>query len=129
MHEHGLAAAILDAAVRHGEGRRVTRVDVTVGALRQVVGDTLEFHFEILARGTACEGARLVLEMRPARLRCSCGAEWELSEPTFRCERCEGGEVRVMDGEQLRVESIEVLDGEESPGAPDGKEGRCTAAR
>ena len=41
------------------------------GTLRQVVPDSLDFYFEIVARGTLCEGARL--EQRaswPARLRC-----------------------------------------------------------
>ena len=79
MHELALARAILDAAVAHADGRRVTRVDVSVGALRQVVPDSLAFHFEILARGTPCEGAHLYQRMTRARLRCACGHEWELA--------------------------------------------------
>jgi len=117
MHELALARAVLDAAVVHADGRRVRRVDVTVGALRQVVPDSLAFHFEILARGTRCEGALLEQRMTPARLCCSCGHEWELAEPSFRCPRCDGAHTRVLSGEELRVESIEV------------EEETCTAAR
>ena len=96
MHELALARGVLDAALAHADGRRVTRVDVTVGALRQVVPDSLAFHFEILARGTPCEGARLAQSVMPARMGCACGEEWELSEPSFRCPRC--GEGRVFAG-------------------------------
>ena len=108
MHELALARGILDAAVGHADGRRVTRVEVTVGALRQVVPDSLAFHFEVLARGTPCEGAGLRQRVTPARLRCECGHEWELAEPSFRCPRCGGGRPRVLSGEELLVESIEV---------------------
>lgn len=108
MHEQALARGVLDAAVAHAQGRRVLRVDVAVGALRQVVPGSLAFHFEILARGTLCEGARLQQRVVRARLRCACGHEWELEEPSFRCPRCGGARTSVLGGEELLVESIEV---------------------
>jgi hydrogenase nickel incorporation protein HypA/HybF len=117
MHELALARAILDTAVAHAQGRRVTRVDVTVGALRQAVPGSLAFHFEVLARGTPCDGALLSPRLTPARLRCACGAEWELEEPSFRCPRCGAGRTTVCGGDELLVESIEV------------EEDACTAAR
>ena len=43
MHELSIASAIVDTALRHAGERRVTRVDVQVGALRQVVPDSLAF--------------------------------------------------------------------------------------
>ncbi len=113
MHELALARAVLDAAVRHANGRQVTGVDVTVGSLRQVVPDSLAFHFEILARGTPCEGARLRQRATPAQLRCACGHEWGLVEQlSFRCPLCGDGRPRVLSGEELLVESIVV---EEEP--------------
>ena len=110
MHELALSRAILENAREHAQGRRVRRISVSVGALRQVVGDSLLFHFEILAQGTVCDGAQLALRPVPARLRCACGEQWELTEPMFRCPRCGGAEVSVLDGEQLCVDSIEVED-------------------
>ncbi|MGH2858700.1 MAG: hydrogenase maturation nickel metallochaperone HypA, partial [Solirubrobacteraceae bacterium] len=62
MHELSLSGAIVDTAVRHARGRRVTLVSLRVGALRQVVPDSLAFYFEFVARGTLCEGARLEQE-------------------------------------------------------------------
>jgi hydrogenase nickel incorporation protein HypA/HybF len=117
MHELSLSRSILDAALAHADGRSVVAVDVTVGALRQVVPSSLSFYFEIVSSGTICDGARLRTHLAPARMRCVCGHEWELREPAFRCPRCDGGEVTVLSGEELTVDSIEV---EEEP---------CTAAR
>ncbi|MGD0452513.1 MAG: hydrogenase maturation nickel metallochaperone HypA [Solirubrobacteraceae bacterium] len=137
MHELSLSRAILDAAVEHAQGRSVVAVDVTVGALRQVVPRSLSFYFEIVSSGTICEGATLRTHVAPARLRCACGHQWELREPSFRCPRCAGADVTVLSGEELAVDSIEVEElAEESAEEPaqeppDGarKEERCTAAR
>jgi hydrogenase nickel incorporation protein HypA/HybF len=118
VHELSLSRAVLDTAVRHAAGRPVRLVTLRVGRLRQVVPGTLEFYFELVARGTLCEGARLEQEIVPARLRCeACAREWEIELPAFRCPTCGGGEVAVSAGEEFQVESIEV------------EEGACTARR
>ena len=106
MHELSIAGAVVDTALKHAAGRRVTTVTVRAGALRQVVGDSLEFYFGIVTRDTLCEGARLELEVVPARLSC-CGSEWEVDWPDFRCAAC-GGAATVVAGDELEVESIEV---------------------
>jgi len=106
VHELSIAGAVVDTALKHASGRRVTAVTVRAGALRQVVPGSLEFYFGIVARDTACEGARLELEVVPARLRC-CGREWEVDWPDFRCGAC-GGAATVVAGSELYVESIEV---------------------
>ncbi|MGH2850139.1 MAG: hydrogenase maturation nickel metallochaperone HypA [Solirubrobacteraceae bacterium] len=109
MHELSLSSAIVNTAVKHAGGRRVTLVSLRVGALRQVVPDTLEFYFEFVARGTPCEGARLELELIEARLRCeACEHEWDIAIPAFRCPGCESGAVSVASGDEFEVESIEV---------------------
>jgi hydrogenase nickel incorporation protein HypA/HybF len=110
MHELSLSGAIVNTVVKHAAGRPVSVVSMRIGALRQVVPDTLEFYFEFVSRGTVCEGARLEQELIPARLRCaSCQREWEIDLPIFMCPGCgSGGSVEVASGEEFEVESIEV---------------------
>jgi hydrogenase nickel incorporation protein HypA/HybF len=117
MHELSISRAIVDTAARYADGRRVVLVSVKIGALRQVVPESLAFYFQIVSRGTVCEGALLEPRLAQARLRCACGEEWELEKPSFRCPRCGDGQVSVLDGDQLSVDSIEV------------EEARCTAPR
>jgi hydrogenase nickel incorporation protein HypA/HybF len=108
VHELSISQAVLDTALAHADGRRVTRVDMTVGALRLVVPDSLSFYFEIVSRDTACDGAALHITEVPGVVRCErCEEEWELDLPAFRCARCGGG-VEVVSGNELAVESIEV---------------------
>jgi hydrogenase nickel incorporation protein HypA/HybF len=92
---------------------------MTMGALRQVVPASLEFYFEIVARDTVCEGARLQQELVAARLRCEeCGHEWEPEVPAFRCPGCESARVEMLAGDELEVESIEIEEEEEACIAP-----------
>jgi hydrogenase nickel incorporation protein HypA/HybF len=109
VHELSLSSAIINTAVRHADGRRVSVVSLRVGRLRQVVPETLDFYFEFVARGTLCEGARLEQEVVDARLRCQpCAREWGIDVPAFRCPTCGSGDVVVATGNEFLVESIEV---------------------
>jgi hydrogenase nickel incorporation protein HypA/HybF len=108
MHELSLSSAIVNTVVKHARGRTVSVVSLRVGALRQVVPDTLDFYFEFVARDTVCAGARLEQELVPARLHCgACEREWEMDLPLFLCEGC-GGAAEVVAGHEFEVESIEV---------------------
>jgi hydrogenase nickel incorporation protein HypA/HybF len=109
MHELSIASAIVDTAIAHAGGRRVSVVTVRAGRLRQVVPRSLVFSFALVSRETLVEGARLELEVVPARLRCrACAREWDVEVPAFRCPGCGGGDVAVLSGDELEVESIEV---------------------
>lgn len=112
MHEYAIASGLVQTALRYSDGRRVMVVNLRVGALRQVVPEALAFAFEVTARGTACEGARLDQQVVACRLRClSCDVEWTVAEPDFRCRTC-GWPAVVLSGSELQLESIEV---EEEP--------------
>jgi hydrogenase nickel incorporation protein HypA/HybF len=114
MHELSLSSAIVNTVVKHAHGRPVSVVSMRIGALRQVVPDTLDFYFGFVAEGTVCEGARLEQELLPARLRCTaCTREWEIELPIFMCPNCgASGRVEVASGDEFEVESIEVEEAE-----------------
>ena len=133
MHELSVASAIAETAIRHAQGRRVVAVELKLGALRQVVDDSLVFLFGIATRETLCEGARLEIEPITGLLRCrACGAEWDpapapayedgelFALPRFRCPACGEAGAEVLAGDELLVDSIEVEDdaGEPRPAVP-----------
>lgn len=123
MHELAIANSILALVERHAGERPVTVVRARVGRLRQVVPESLAFYFQIASRDTRCEGARLECERVPALLRCrSCGAEWDPAPPPasseseltvrFRCRGCGSGDYSVVGGDELVVDSIDVVETE-----------------
>ncbi len=140
MHELSVASAIVDTALRHAKGRKVTAVTVRLGSLRQVVPDSLSFYFEIVARDTLCNRAALEIDHVAALMWCqACGQEWDPAPPpiagheqdsmpagepvlpVFRCPACEAAGAQVVHGDELEVESIEVSD------SPDREEQQCIA--
>jgi hydrogenase nickel incorporation protein HypA/HybF len=109
MHELAIAESVVGIAVRHAGGRRVTRVELEVGHLRQVVPATLGFAFELVARGTPVEGAELSMTVVEAAGRCrGCGANTPLPAFPLMCASCGGFDVDVTQGQELRVDSLEL---------------------
>jgi hydrogenase nickel incorporation protein HypA/HybF len=111
MHELSLADAIVQICCEHARGRRVVKVELRVGRLRQVVPDALAFAFELVAEGTAVEGAELEIEEMPIRISCSaCGIETQVDGFPLACGRCGRLDVDVLTGEEFHVESLEIED-------------------
>jgi hydrogenase nickel incorporation protein HypA/HybF len=111
MHELSIADAIVRIATGRAGERRVTRVEIKVGHLRQVVPDALEFAFGLVAEGTVAEGAELALAEIPVRVACTaCATESPQTQFPLACPRCGSLDVDVVAGEELQVESLELED-------------------
>lgn len=109
MHEFSICSGIAQITERLAEGRRVERVRVDVGHLRQVVPDTLVHSWEMLVFATQLEGATLEVRYIPAVIECrSCGHRTELSQLVVRCEACSSTDTSVVAGHELEVTSIDV---------------------
>jgi hydrogenase nickel incorporation protein HypA/HybF len=115
MHELSICESIASAVTEHAGGRRVRSVKLRVGALRQVVPDSLEFCWSLAGRGPLLAGSVLDIELVPGEIACSaCGTRSPLTRFVLRCPDCGGG-VQVIAGEELLVVSIEVEDGDPPP--------------
>jgi hydrogenase nickel incorporation protein HypA/HybF len=112
VHELSLAGAVVDTVVKHADGRPVSVVRLSVGQMRQVVPDSLDFYFGFVSKATVCEGATLEQNLITVRLRCpSCGREWGPEKPVFRCSDCDGIPATVLAGEEFAVDSIVISRG------------------
>jgi hydrogenase nickel incorporation protein HypA/HybF len=109
MHELSIADAVVQLALRHAGGRKVYRVDLKVGHLRQVVPSALEFAWQLITDGTSLEGAELAIEDVPVRGRCrACEIETTMESFPLQCGRCGGLDVELVAGEELLVEALEL---------------------
>ena len=109
LHELSIAESVVRIAGRQADGRRVTKVCMKVGHLRQVVPSALSFSFELVAQGTPVEGAGLEMEEVPATGRCrGCSAESELKSFPLQCLACGSFDLEILRGEELSVEYLEL---------------------
>ena len=115
MHEMGVAMQIIEIAAasipEDMHYARVERINIKVGKLSAIVTDSLRFCFEIAAKETQLEGAELAIEEIPVVARCNdCRHEWTIENPVFKCEKCNSGEIELLSGRELDIDSIEMVD-------------------
>jgi hydrogenase nickel incorporation protein HypA/HybF len=109
VHELSIAEAVIGIVERHAQGRKVEKVELKVGHLRQVVPSALEFAFELVSEGTVAEGAELDMETVAAEGDCrECGAHAPLPAFPLMCGSCGSFSVDVTQGEELFVDSLEL---------------------
>lgn len=110
-----LCHAIAGVVTSHAEGRPVEVVRVRVGALRQVVPDSLLFCWSIVREHEGLGAAELQIESVTAAVECgACGATSDIaSRFSVCCPVCGSGSVEVIRGEEFLVTSIDVRNHDE----------------
>lgn len=111
MHEFSIIDHILriceETAQQHGL-RKVTEIKVCIGKMRQVVPDTMHFIFEVASQETKCEAAHLDLEFLPILMMCKdCNHEFAIEDGLFECSACGSGSLKITQGQELYIKSIE----------------------
>lgn len=114
MHELGIMESAISLVGQYAAGEpayRVNRVVMRIGTLAGVEPDSLRFAFDVVARGTAAEGAALDIEVVAAAAYCPlCQQEFaaESGDFIFTCPTCGGlcGEIRR--GRELELSRIEM---------------------
>ncbi len=121
MHESSIAMAAIEQAVqaaREHNATRITRIELEVGVLREVVLEAMAIAFEACAVGTIAEGARLDLREQSAQARCRpCGSEFtpDLAAISFVCPTCGEADSEMLAGDAILLTSIECETNEEGP--------------
>ena len=110
MHELSLCHAIADVVRPYGTDKHIDVVRVQVGALRQVVPDSLTFCWSLIREYECMPDALLELEMVPAEVVCrSCGQRSQItSRWSVCCPECDSGDVEVLRGNEFQVTSLDV---------------------
>jgi hydrogenase nickel incorporation protein HypA/HybF len=112
MHEVSLMQDTLALAVRHAReqgAQRIHRLIMRIGDLSGVVPDALEFAFDVVARGTMADGARLEIQRVPIRCYCApCGREFEPPDICCQCPGCGRPTADIRGGREMELTSLEV---------------------
>ncbi|HVX78843.1 MAG TPA: hydrogenase maturation nickel metallochaperone HypA [Bradyrhizobium sp.] len=112
MHEMSIAESLIDLiedeASKEGFAH-VKRVGVKLGALGHVEPSALLFCFDVVARGTIAEGARLDLATVPGAGWCPrCQRSVAISQRYDLCPACRQSHVQMTEGDELRLTELEV---------------------
>lgn len=112
MHELAITESILkialESAEQHG-AKRVRAIRLAIGPFSGVVPECVQTYLDVLAKGTAAEGAKIEARQLPLRVRCrDCGKESEISRTHIACPACGSLRLERLSGRECTVESLEV---------------------
>ena len=112
MHELSVTESILDIALRHAEkahAKNITALYLVIGQMASIVDDSVEFYWNIIAKDTIAENAKLVFRRIPTEFLClNCGNRFQPSSGMIECPGCGGSHLKILAGEEFYVEAIDV---------------------
>ena len=112
MHELSVTESLLKIAVEHAEkanAQRVTDLHIVIGDLASMVDDSIQFYWEIIAKGTIAEQATLHFRRVPVELQCNnCATKYRPTDRELICPTCGGVGAKIVAGEEFALESIDV---------------------
>ncbi len=112
MHELSVTESILDIALRHAEkaqAHKITALYLVIGQMASIVDDSVEFYWDMIAKNTIAEGARLNFRRIPTEFLClDCGNRFNPPPGTFACPSCNSSHLKIVSGEEFYVEAIDV---------------------
>lgn len=113
MHELSLCRNLLDIINAYAQGKPVkgiTKITLEVGQLAAVDESALRFGFEMSAKGTLAENAVLDIIMVEGQALCNaCHQHVKLRHYYDACQNCGQFSLTVTQGEELRIQSMEVI--------------------
>ena len=112
MHELGLAMnvrEIVEGAARENGAATIKEVNIVVGEFSSVAIDALEFAMDVVKRDSMFQDAKINIKSTKTILLCSeCGQETIMEDFIFKCSSCGGSAVRIISGDRMYVDSIDI---------------------
>jgi hydrogenase nickel incorporation protein HypA/HybF len=99
---------VMDEEAKKRNLKKITQINLVIGELSSIIGESVQMYFEVVAENSVCENAKLNFENRPAMLKCKqCGREFPHGKD-FICPECGGDAVLLRDtGREFYIRSFE----------------------
>jgi hydrogenase nickel insertion protein HypA len=112
MHEYSIVQALLNQCediAKENSASKVTKVITKIGVMSGVETHLLQIAFDTFKEGTMCDGAEFIMNVQKLKLHCnSCEDEFEIDEHRYQCLKCESLDVKVIDGEDMYLMTLEM---------------------
>jgi hydrogenase nickel incorporation protein HypA/HybF len=112
MHELPVTESLLEIALRHAsrvDATRITALNLVIGSLASIIDDSVQFYWDIVAKDSIAEGAKLNFMRTPAEFHClSCDQIYQPGPEIEPCPSCGSTKVQIISGQEFYMESIEV---------------------
>jgi len=104
---------LASSTARAENARRISLIELEVGALAGVMSEALEFCFAAASRNTLAEGARLKINTIPAQGKClACDIVLQVYSFASQCPQCGQYLLHITKGDDLRITAVTIDDEE-----------------
>ncbi|PRM87857.1 hydrogenase maturation nickel metallochaperone HypA [Aliarcobacter cryaerophilus] len=111
MHEYSIVQSLLESCEDHAranDAKKVTKVVVKIGVLSGVEPDLLQTAFDTFKEKTICDSAEFLINIQKVEIFCNkCKANSTLQKNEFSCPKCQSVDLKVTDGEDMYLMSLE----------------------
>jgi hydrogenase nickel incorporation protein HypA/HybF len=111
MHELSIAENIIDIIKNElpkHKLTKVTHIKLRIGAMRQIVPESLQFGFEFLSKNTPLEGAQIHIENTVITAHCrQCSSDFVIQNWLESCPVCQKNDFELISGKELEVVEFE----------------------
>ena len=112
MHEYSVVQALLnqcESIAEENNATEITKVVCKIGVMSGIETHLLRIAFDTFKEGTMCDQAEFVIDEQKLKLECKeCGSVFEVDEARYFCPHCESLRVKVLDGEEMYLMSLEM---------------------
>lgn len=112
MHEYSVVQALLEQIediAQENNASKVTKIVVKIGVMSGIETHLLEIAFNTFKEKTICDGAEFVINIQLLTIECqNCQEISELAKIHYCCQKCESTDVKVIDGEDMFLMSLEM---------------------
>ena len=112
MHEYSVVQALLnqcEEVAEQNNAQKITKVVCKIGVMSGIENHLLQVAFDTFKEGTMCAEAEFIINEQRLKLECrDCGHVFETDEIRYYCTECESLRVKVLDGEDMFLMSLEM---------------------
>ena len=112
MHEQSIVESVLAMALENAakaQAGKILKIHLVVGELSGVLDEAVNFYFGFLSKDTIASQATICFKHVPTQLRCrKCDIVFSPAQSDFQCPNCKEGQVEIVGGRELYMDSLEV---------------------
>ncbi|HAV10200.1 MAG TPA: hydrogenase maturation nickel metallochaperone HypA [Dehalococcoidia bacterium] len=112
MHELSITQDILNIALQEAKNAhacKINKISIVVGQASGIVPDSVQFCFDEMKKGSIANEASLDFTIVPTQVKCRrCQHVSSPKDIIWMCDKCGSGEVDIIAGRELYLNSIEA---------------------
>ena len=112
MHEYSVVQALLEQieeVAKENDASIVSKIIVKIGVMSGIEAYLLEVAFNTFKEKTICDKAKFIMNIQPLKIECqNCKQVSELQKIHYCCQKCESTNIKVIDGEDMFLMSLEM---------------------